>query len=312
MKVIFLGNSEISVNALRALYNSNEIEVVAVVTNVDKKVGRNHNNLVPSPVAEYANSNNIKLIKTNSINKDIDLIKDIKCDYLITCSFGSYLSKEVLELPDIEPLNIHTSILPKCRGGAPIHWAIIRGEKETGYSVMKMIDEMDAGDYYSQVKISIDEKDTYDSLYLKLSNLIEENIVKQLLDIFNNKLFSVKQEKEKVTFSFNVKKEDQVIDFKNNSKDIFNKIRGLNSKPGSIALINDIELKVWDSMISLSEEQDDFEMGEIIRIDKNGIKIKTRDSFILLKEITIPGKKKQKVEQVINGKLPFKEGEIFK
>ncbi len=312
MKVIFLGNSEISVNALRALYNSNEIEVVAVVTNVDKKVGRNHNNLIPSPVAEYANSNNIKLIKTNSINKDIDLIKDIKCDYLITCSFGSYLSKEVLELPDIEPLNIHTSILPKGRGGAPIHWAIIRGEKETGYSIMKMIDEMDAGDYYSQVKISIDEKDTYDSLYLKLSNLIEENIVKQLLDIFNNKLFSVEQEKEKVTFSFNIKKEDQVINFKNNSKDIFNKIRGLNSKPGSIALINDIELKVWDSMISLSEEQDDFEMGEIVRIDKNGIKIKTRDSFILLKEITIPGKKKQKVEQVINGKLPFKEGEIFK
>ncbi len=313
MKVIFLGNSEISVNALKALTISNDIDVVGVVTNNDKKVGRNHNKLISSPVAQFAENNNLFLIKTDSINKDISLIKDIECDYIITCSFGSYLSSSVLGLPKIQPLNIHTSLLPKGRGGAPIHWSIIRGEKETGYSVMEMVDEMDAGDYYIQTKIDILKEDTYDSMYEKLSKLIEKNLANQLLSIHNNQFDRIPQKKEDVTFSLNIKKENQIVNFNDTSINIFNKIRGLNSKPGSIAIVNDIELKIWDSKILENIDIDGkYEIGQIVKINKEGIMLKTKDYFIWINEITIPGKKKQKVEQMLNGKLPFKEGDVFK
>ncbi len=312
IKIIFFGNSEISLSALRPLIISDKFDVVAVVTGDDQKVGRSHSSRIENVVSKFSKENNLNLIKTENINKDIEKIKGKEVDYLITCSFGQYLSDEILSLPKLIPLNIHTSLLPKGRGGAPIHWAILEGEKETGVSFMEMVKEMDAGDYFSQIKVEITKNETYDSLYKKLSEIIENNIVNEVIKINENKITKTKQEENLVSKWFNVKKEDCFVNFNLSSNKIDQIIRGCFSKPTSWTTINNMNIKIGKSTLTnYNITVSKYIPGEIIDISNDGILVKTNDGTILIDEITIPGKKPNSVKQLINGKVPFKIGDNF-
>jgi len=231
MKAAFLGTPNIGAQALQSLINA-KIEVVAVVTLPDKKIGRSHSETQATPVALLAKKNKIPIIKTNSINKDIDQLKEYDFEYMITCAFGQFLSDDVLRLPTKKALNVHGSLLPEGRGGAPIHWAIIKGKKVTGITIMEMVSKMDAGDYYSQYKIDIDKNDTTDILFEKMSALILEKTGDSIKEI-DNGMKPTKQDENKVSFWMNIKKEDAKINFNQNVNDVYNQIRGLTSKPGA-------------------------------------------------------------------------------
>ncbi len=295
IKIAFFGNPKISVMALKSLLNDSDFEVVVVVTNEDKPIGRSHSKLQESEVFKLAKLNNLNIIKTNSINKDIDKLKKYNFDFIVTCAFGQFLSDSVLNLAKIKPLNIHGSLLPEGRGGAPIHWAIINGNKKTGITIMEMISKMDAGNYYSKYELNISDNETSDSLFEKMGNLIFEKTAIGIKEVYNGKK-SIKQDESKVSFWLNIKKEDSKINFNYSSLAIDRKIRGLTSKPGAWMNFNNKIIKINKAIIS-DDNIKNKEPGTILNIDDNGLLIKTKDGSILIKEITIEGKKKKKVSK---------------
>ncbi|BDU67613.1 MAG: methionyl-tRNA formyltransferase [Candidatus Tyloplasma litorale] len=290
INVAFLGTPKIGAAALKSLINSNRINVVVVVTNEDKAIGRKHSKLQETPVATLAIQNNIKVIKTNSINKDINKLKDFTFDYIVTCAFGQFLNDKVLALPKEKAINIHGSLLPEGRGGAPIHWAIIKGKEETGISMMEMVSKMDAGNYYDQFKIQINKNDNVDTLFEKMSNLIEEKAAIGLINI-DNGLKSTKQDESKVEFWLNIKKEDAKINFNQNNISVRNQIRGLTSKPGAWTIIDNKIIKVHNS--KLINRKTNKKPGTIIDVNDYGIIIATKEKCIAIFDITIEGSKRK-------------------
>ncbi len=310
IKIAFLGTPNIGASALNSLINNDQIEVVVSVTIPDKAIGRSHSKLQPSPVAIMSEENNIPVIKTNSINKDIDKLKQYKFDYLLTCAFGQFLSDDVLALPNKKALNVHGSLLPDGRGGAPLHWAIINGKEATGISIMEMVSEMDAGDYYSQYEIKIDDEDNVDILFDKMSNLIFEKTAEAIIEIDNGKE-STKQDENKVTFWMNVKKDDAKINWENkDSKEVYNHIRGLDSKPGAWTTYEGKVVKIHKAII-WKESNACYRPGIITYIGKEGITVQTKQGKIVIKELTLEGSKRNTVENIINGNHPFKVNEKF-
>ena len=307
IKILFLGNSDISLSVLKPLIDAKQFEIIGVVTTKDQKVGRSHSELIPSPVALFAKEHNLNVIKTESINKDIDKIKDLNFDLLITCSFGQILSKQILKLAKKDSLNIHTSLLPKGRGANPIQRAILEGEKETGFTLMEMIEEMDAGDYFYQKKLPITIFDTYKTLEDKIYLLITNNIIDVLNKFVEDKLIRIKQDKNKVSFWRKILPEEQIIDFKLKSIDIYNKIRALNPKPKAKLIFKNQEIFVLEAKYKiLKKEQIKKTAGTFLKINKEGIFFQTIDGEIIFTKIIIPGKKIQSAKEILNGNSLFK------
>lgn len=316
IKIVFLGTPSIGASALQSILNSKFFDVVAVVTALDKKIGRSHRNLIESPVAKLANKHNLKLIKTNSINENIELLENLgEFDVLLTTAYGEILTKKILSLPKFKALNIHGSLLPKGRGGAPIHWAIIKEEKETGISIMEMTNEMDAGDYYSQDIIKINKKETYDSLYEKMSTLIEKVSARRIKQIYDGILKPTKQNKRKVTKWLIIKDEDAKINFYQSALEVYNQIRGLYSKPGGYVIygknkrikINEAKLPTKPTPIPMKV----FREGEIVSIDQKGLFVACQTNYIYITNLTLPGKTASDVKNLINGNFPLKKGDIL-
>lgn len=286
IRVAFLGTPYIGSAALKSLADNDDIEVVVAVTTIDKPVGRNQSKLMETPVALLARQYDIPVIKTTSINKDIDLLKEYEFDYMLTCAFGQFLSDDVLALPKKKALNIHGSLLPEGRGGAPLHWAIITGKKKTGISIMEMVSAMDAGDYYSQYEIEIKETDTCDDLFRNMSNLILEKSALGLIEVDNGKE-GTKQDESKVTFWMNITKEDKHVSFNDSAENIYNKVRGLNSKPMAETSFEDKMIKIHETKIG--DYSSNEEPGTVIKIDKEGAHVSTKDNVIIIKKVTFPG-----------------------
>ncbi len=296
IKVLFLGTPSIGASALQSLINDERIEVVAVVTTEDKAVGRSHSELKPSPVAKMAEENGLNIIKTNSINKDIDKLKEFEFDYLLTCAFGQFLSNEVLELPKKKALNVHGSLLPEGRGGAPLHWAIINGRRKTGISIMEMVSKMDAGDYYSQFEIEISNQDTVDDLFENMSQLILDKTAQGVVEVEEGKE-AIKQDESKVTFWMNVKKQDSKIDFSKPNVDVYNQIRGLTSKPGAWTILDGKVVKVHQSK-PYGRMATQGEYGQIINVFDEGILVHTGSGGLLITEVTIEGSKRKSIKDI--------------
>ena len=309
MNIIYMGTPEFSVGPLRELIK--EYNVSLVVTQPDRKVGRKQE-IKYSPVKEFALENNIEVFQPEKIRKEYQYILDKKPDLIITCAYGQIIPKEILDFPKYKCINIHASLLPKYRGGAPIHHAIINGDEYTGLTIMYMDEAMDSGDILYQEKIKIEENDNVGTMFNKLSDLGSKMIIDFLPKFLNGEITPIKQNVDEVTYAYNISKEDEKIDFNNNSKDIFNKIRGLNPFPVSYALLDDKRVKLYASRIGSSNKNG--EIGEIIHIYEDGIGIRTKDGEIIITELQFEGKKKTQAKEYING-LQNKEdllGKIFK
>ncbi len=298
VKVVFMGTPDFSVPVLKGIINNKNYEIVGVVSQPDKKVGR-HQILTPSPISKVALDNNIKLLRIEKIKQNYKEVLDLKPDIIITCAYGQIIPKEILDYPKYGCINVHASLLPKYRGGAPIHKAIIDGEKETGITIMYMDEGMDTGDIIAQDKIEILEEDTLETVHDKLSILGRELLLKTLPNIIKGNITRTKQDNSLVTFAYNIKREDEHIDFNNSARSIFNLVRGLNPFPGSFAILNGKIIKVYAGTIGDKSKE---KPGIINKILENGISVSTADYDYIITELQEEGKKKISSKEYINGK----------
>ncbi len=296
LKVVFMGTPEFAYNVLDNLIKNTN--VVMVVSQPDREKDRK-GNIIYSPCKKLALDNNIEVFQPNRIKEDYQKILDKKPDIIITCAYGQIIPKELLDYPKYGCINVHASLLPKLRGGAPIHHAIMDGYKETGVTIMYMDALMDNGDIISQSKIDIDDNITLDELYNKLSIMGSNLLIDTLPSIINGTNKRIKQDINEVTFGYNITKEEEHINFNDNINNVYNKIRGLSSIPGAYTVLNDKRMKVY-----ISEKTNiisDKEPGTIIDINKDGIFVSTKDYIIKLTDIKLEGKNRCKVKELVNG-----------
>lgn len=306
MRVVFMGTPNFSVPILEALIKN--YEVVLVVTQPDKEVGRKRI-LTPSPIKEVALNNNIEVFQPTKIKEDYQKIIDANPDIIITAAYGQIIPKIILDYPKYKCVNVHASLLPKYRGGAPIHWAIINGDEYAGVTIMYMAEKMDAGDIISQDKILIKDLNTSE-LTNELSILGRDLLLKTLPDIFSNNINPIKQNDNEVTFAFNISKEDEKINFNNDCIKVYNQIRGLSLIPGGYCLYNDKKVKIYSSTYEIKDV--DGEIGEIVDTNKR-LGIKVKNGVIYPLTIQLEGKNKMSIKDFYNGSSNyFKLGDIIK
>lgn len=296
LNIIYMGTPDFSVPALDELNKS--YNILAVVTQPDKEVGRKRQ-LKASPVKEYAINNNIKVFQPSKIRVDYKDILSLNPDIIITCAYGQIIPKEVLNYPKYGCVNIHASLLPKLRGGAPIHKAIINGYDETGVTIMYMDEKMDSGDIIYQEKVKIEENDNAGTLFDKLSILGSKMIIKVLPDIINGTNKRIKQNENEITYAYNITREEEHILFNKSTRDVYNHIRGLYPWPVGYATLDDKKVKIYSSKIGTSTKYG--EAGEIINIYNDAIGVKTLDGEILITELQFEGKKRVFVKDYLNG-----------
>ena len=309
LKILYMGTPDFSVLPLERLIEN--YNVIGVVTQPDKEVGRKRE-IKFSPVKECALKHNIKVFQPKKIKEEYSSLLDLNPDIIITCAYGQIIPKALLDFPKYKCINIHASLLPKLRGGAPIHKAIINGYDKTGVTIMYMDEKMDSGDILYQKEVIIDEDDTAGSLFDKLSKLGSEMIIEFLPKLLSGDFKSVKQDESLVTYAYNVTREEEKIDFNKTTKDVYNQIRGLYPWPVGYSTLDDKKVKIYESKIGGSKKSG--VNGEIINLYKDSIGVKTIDGEILLTEIQFEGKKRVLVKDYLNG-LQDKNsiiGKIFK
>ncbi len=297
LKVVFMGTPEFSVNVLKMLIE--ETEVIGVVTKPDAPVGRKKV-LTESPVAVIAREHNIKTFKPVKLRNEYEEILNLHPDVIITCAYGQIVPKQVLDYPQYGCINVHASLLPKLRGGAPIHRCILEGHSKTGITIMYMSSKMDAGDIITQREIDIDYEDTAESLHDKLSILGRDLLLETLTSIIDGTNTRTPQDESQVTFGYNIKREDELIDFSRTTREIYNKVRGLYSWPGAYTTIDGKILKVWKSRESLTTYPNLFD-GQITNIYPDGFGVKTSNGEIILTEVQPEGKKRMSGRDFVNG-----------
>lgn len=296
LKVVFMGTPTFSVPILESLIK--ETNVILVVSQPDREKDRK-GNLLPTPIKQLAIDNQKEVYQPSKIRVEYQKIIDCHPDIIITCAYGQIIPEELLNCPQYGCINVHGSLLPKLRGGAPIHHAIINGDEYTGITIMYMDKKMDSGDIINQEKIPILPSDNLEVLYEKMSYLGRDLLMKTLPSIIDGTNSRIKQDEEKVTFGLNITKEEEKIDFTKSSNDIHNLIRGLSSVPGAYCLFNDKRVKVYQS--ELTNIKSKKNPGTIEKIDKTGMYINTIDNIIKFTDIKLEGKKRCLVKDFING-----------
>lgn len=297
LKIVFMGTPGFSVPVLDALIKNYKVK--AVVTQPDKQVGRS-GKIAKPPVKILAEDNNILVIQLNKIKEQYQEIIDLEPDLIVTCAYGQILPKELLDYPKYGCINVHASLLPKLRGGAPIHRAIIEGHSKSGVTIMYMAPGMDDGDIISQKEVEITEIDTASTLHDKLSKVGSELLIETLPSIIDGTNERIPQEESKVTYAPIIKPNDEKIDFSKTSREVYNQIRGLNSFPGAYFMLDGKRFKVWESII-VDEYFPNKLDGEIVKIYKEGIGVKTHNGVIALTVIQPEGKSRMNSKDYLNG-----------
>lgn len=295
-RIVFMGTPTFAVPVLKSLIEN--YNVVLVVSQPDREKDRK-GNILMTPTKEVAIENNIPVYQPLKIKEEYQTVLDYKPDIIITCAYGQIIPDIILDYPEYGCINVHGSLLPKLRGGAPIHHAIINGDKETGITIMYMVSKMDAGDIINWRNIKIEENDNLDYIYNKMSVLGSELLIDTLPSIFNKTNSRIKQDESLVTFGFNIRKEEEKIDFNKSSIDIHNRIRGLSSTPGAYAMLDNKRVKIYESFIT--DKVSNKDPGTIIDINKNGMFVATKDNVIKITDLKIEGKKRCKIQDFING-----------
>lgn len=309
-KVIFMGTPEFSVPILQALIEDETIEVIGVVSQPDRKVGRKQV-LTPPPVKQLATAHDIPVFQPEKLSGSEEMQKliEMEADLIVTAAYGQFVPTKLLNAPKHRAVNVHASLLPKYRGAAPIHYAVLNGDEKTGVTIMYMEKVMDAGDIISQREIPITDEDDTGKLFEKLSLLGRDLLMDTLPSIFAGKNESIKQNEEHVTFSPMISREQEQIDWTKTARQIFNHIRALRPAPGAYTLLDGERFKIWDSVEA--DVTTTKAPGTIHAIDKNDLHVACGDGTVLsLKEVQPAGKKRLIVENYLAG-TDLEEGDQF-
>ena len=317
MKIVFMGTPDFARDSLSAIYDAGH-EISAVITVPDKPKGRGMK-LIPCEVKEYAVEKNIKVYQPEKLreNKEIvDILKNINPDVICVVAYGKIIPKEILEIPKYGCVNVHPSLLPQYRGSAPIQWAILNGDKETGVTTMYLDEGMDSGDIILQTKTSIDKDETSGELWDRLSKIGAELLVETLEKIENKTAPRIKQPKE-FTLAPMLEKSQAKIDWESKTaQEIKNLVRGLNPIMGAYALLNEKKIKFWkvdklsiDEFINKYPEFKEYEYrfleidpGTVLYIDKKeAIYIMAKEGIIKVLEIQGENAKRMPTPEFLRG-----------
>lgn len=295
-----MGTPDFSVPVLTQLIEDG-LDVVAVVTQPDRPVGRKRV-LTPPAVKVAAEKHQIAVYQPEDIrdSNEIKQILDLAPDLIVTAAFGQILPKEILEAPPFGCINVHASLLPELRGGAPIHYAILQGKEKTGVTIMYMVEKLDAGDIISQVEVEITEEENVGTLHDKLSvagaQLLSETIPK----IIAGEVTPIPQDEAKATFAPNITRKQEKINWDQKGEEVYNHIRGLNPWPVAYTKLNGKVLKVWEAKKYPISDQ--VEPGTIIKIEEDGFVVATGNEIaIKIVQLQPSGRKKMSAMQFLRG-----------
>lgn len=297
LRILFMGTpyfAKVVLEGICSKYN-----VRAVVTQPDKEVGRKRI-LTKSSVKEYAEENLILCLQPEKIKDSVDEIISLKPNLIITCAYGQILPRELLVMPKYGCINVHASLLPKLRGGAPIQRSIMEGHKTTGITIMHMSPYMDEGDIIVKREIPILEEDNYTSLNNKLSIVGRDLLMETIPSIFDGTAPRTEQDSSLATYAPIIKREDEKISFTKTARQIHNQIRGLSDTPGAYCMLEGKRVKVFRSYITENSFNGKFN-GQVTAIYKDGFGVKVENGEIVFTEIQIEGKQKMKAIDFING-----------
>ena len=297
IRIVFMGTPDFAVPIFKAL--ADNYNVVAVVTQPDKLVGRKQI-LTPSPIKKASAEFNIPVLQPIKIKEEYEEVLKYKPDMIITCAYGQIIPKVLLDYPKYKCINVHASLLPKLRGGAPIHHAIMDGYDKTGITIMYMDTKMDTGDIISKSETAITKDDTLGSLHDRLSEMGKDLLLETLPNVINGTINPIKQDESAATYGYNITKEDEKIDFNKSNIEIDNKVRALNPTPGAYTTINGKRMKVYDVRLS-DRYYANTKPGTIVGFEKDGIRVVTKDKEVILTDIAIEGKKRCLVKDYLNG-----------
>lgn len=298
LKIIFMGTPDFSVPILKGLIEKYKIR--AVVTQPDRLIGKNGEKIF-SPVKQVAFDNTILVLQPEKISEEVDEILDLEPDLIITCAYGQILPTSLLNKPKYGCINVHASLLPKLRGGAPIHRAIINGYKKTGITIMHMNAKMDEGDIITQKEIEITDVDTAETLHDKLSILGRDLLLETIPSILNGSAPRIKQDSSSATYAFTIKREDEKINFDKTKREIYNQVRGLNSWPGAYCMLEGKILKVWNCY-QTENYFPNFFNGQITNVYENGFGVKVSNGEVVFTMVQPEGKKKMSAIDFVNGR----------
>ena len=295
LKVIFMGTPNFAVPILDMLIK--ETNVVLVVTQPDKEVGRKKTVLMP-PVKEEARKYGIEVFQPKKIKEEMDKILSTECDIIITCAYGQILPKEILNYPRLKCVNVHASLLPKYRGGAPIHWCLINGEEKSGVTIMYMDEHMDTGNMISKEECVINDTDNVGTLHEKLSLIGRDLLYKTLPSIIDGTNESIKQDDDEASVAPNITREMEHLDFSLSGKEIVNKVRGLNPRPMANMLVNGEEYKVLEARFIKS---DNTTTWKVMNVTKESFAIGCLDGYVEILKVKPFGKKVMDTKSFLNG-----------
>lgn len=309
MKVIFMGTPDFSVGTLEALVEAGH-EVVLAVTQPDKPKGRGKE-MQFTPVKECALAHGIPVYQPRKVRepKCVEELKKYGADVCVVIAFGQILPKEILEMTPYGCINVHASLLPKYRGAAPIQWAVIDGEKQSGVTTMQMDEGLDTGDMLEKVVIPLDEKETGGSLHDKLSAAGAKLLVQTLAGLEKGTLQPEKQGETTTAYARMLDKKMGAIDWTRPAAEIERLIRGLNPWPSAYTGWNGKTMKIWEAEVIPQEEAGEKTApGIIAEVTKQAFSVQTGDGLLLIRALQIPGKKRMEADAFLRG-YPVKAGD---
>ncbi len=296
-KIIFMGTPPIAKVILEALVREN-YDVVLVVTQPDRKSGRKQQ-LTMSAVKSYALTQHLALFQPQHIREEYDAIMDVEADLIVTCAYGQFIPEPLLQHPRYGAINLHASLLPKLRGGAPVHKAIINGETITGMSLMRMVKQMDAGAVMAQRQVSIGEEDTAGVLFDKLAEAGAKLLIEELPSIFDGTAQFVEQDEKEASFAYAITPQEEKIDLHRPLRDVYNQARGLIPFPVGYVYHDGKKVKLHSVRKRVASHS--LAIGECAGMIDGGIAIAVDGGYLLVDEIQLEGKKRTDARSFYNG-----------
>lgn len=307
MRVIFMGTPDFATGTLEEIVKAGH-EVAGVVTQPDKPKGRGKT-MMPTPVKETALKYNLPVYQPKKVREPefVELLRSLKPDVMVVAAFGQIITKEILEMPKYGCINVHASLLPAYRGAAPIQWAVINGDKESGVTIMQMDEGIDTGDMIEKAVVPIAEDETGGSLFDKLSHTGAKLCVKVLRDLEEGKAVRKKQPEESTTpYAKMIDKKMGEVDWKKSAKEIEQLIRGLNPWPSAYTKVHGKTLKLWKAKVLLKTSQ--MNPGQIVKVTKDSLAVQTGQGMLEIQELQLEGKKRMDTSSFLRG-YALAEGE---
>lgn len=310
MRIVFMGTPDFAVGSLKALSECGKYEIVGVVTQPDRPKGRG-NKVIMTPVKEYALSKGYEVYQPLRVKTPefVELLRGLQPDLIVVTAFGQLLSQEILSMPKYGCINVHASLLPKYRGAAPIQYAIIKGEKESGVTIMQMDIGMDTGDMLEKVSVPIGEDTTMGELHDELCAAGSALLLETIEKIVDGTVVAEKQDDASATYATLLDRSMERIDWSKPATEVHNLIRGFNPAPSTFTkLPNGKNLKIWGSKTTSMES--DAALGTVVQVGKHSFFVACGTGVLEITEVQPESKKRMPAQVFINGR-GVQEGDIL-